>query len=88
MPIYVCICDCVYTTIRVSGKTKAKIEALKEYERESLEGVLNKLIALVPDGDDEGKYTDSFRAGLLESLAESKAGKSVPFEQVKKELGI
>ena len=78
----------MYTTVRLNEKTKEKIESLKEYKRESIDDVLNKLLALVPEGDSEGKYTADFRAGLLESLAESKAGKVVSHEQLKKELGI
>ncbi|MFA5357830.1 MAG: hypothetical protein WC308_02810 [archaeon] len=78
----------MYTTVRVAETTRARIESLKEYRRESIDDVLNKLLALVPEGDEEGKYTSEFRAGLLESLAESKAGKTVPLEKVKKELGL
>jgi hypothetical protein len=78
----------MYTTVRVAESTRAKIESLKEYRRESIDDVLNKLLALVPEGDSEGKYADEFRAGLLEALAESKAGKTVPLEKVKKELGL
>ena len=86
--VYDDIGDYMYTTVRVSEKTRAKIEELKEYKRESIDEVLNKLLALVPEGDDEGEYTVEFRAGLLQSLAESKAGKFITHEQLKKELGL
>ncbi len=78
----------MYTTVRVAESTRAKLELLKEYKRESLDDVLNKLLALVPDGDNEGKYSDEFKAGLLESLAESKSGRKISHEQLKKELGL
>ncbi len=78
----------MYSTVRVADSTKQKIEGLKIYKRESIDDVLNKLLALVPDGDDEGKYTVDFRAGLLQSLAESKAGKGISHEQMKKQLGL
>ncbi|MFA6269232.1 MAG: hypothetical protein WCW13_02235 [archaeon] len=78
----------MYTTVRVANSTKEKIESLKIYRRESIDDVLNKLLVLVPEGDGEGKYTTDFRAGLLQSLAESKMGKGVPLSKVKKELGI
>ena len=86
--IYVYIGEYMYTTVRVAEKTKEKIEALKEYKRETIDDVLNKLLALVPEGDEEGEYTTEFRAGLLQSLIESKQGKSIPLSQVKKELGL
>jgi hypothetical protein len=78
----------MYTTVRVSERTKEKLESLKEYKRESIEEVLTKLVALVPEGDDEGKYTPEFRAGLLEGLYQLGAGKTVSFEKVKKEAGL
>ncbi len=78
----------MYSTVRVSEVTKGKIESLKVYKRESIDDVLNKLLALVPEGDDEGKYTIEFRAGLLQSLVESKMGKTISHEQLKKELGF
>ena len=78
----------MYTTMRVSEVTKGKIESLKEYRRESMDDILNKLLALVPEGDDEGKYSPEFRAGLLQALVESKSGKGIPLSQVKKELGL
>ncbi|MDD3160040.1 MAG: hypothetical protein PHQ98_03670 [Candidatus ainarchaeum sp.] len=78
----------MYSTVRVANVTKEKIESLKVYRRESMDDVLNKLLALVPEGDDEGKYTSEFRAGLLQSLVESKMGKTITHEQLKKELGL
>ena len=71
-----------------SKKTKGKLASLKEYERENFEEVINKLLVLIPNGDDEGKYTDEFRAGLLEALYEARSGKLIPFEKVKKEIGL
>ncbi|HIH09222.1 MAG TPA: hypothetical protein HA254_00975 [Candidatus Diapherotrites archaeon] len=78
----------MYTTVRVSDETKGKLESLKEYKRESMDDVLNKLVALVPEGDGEGKYKSEFRAGLLEALYQSKTKKTVSFEKVKKEAGL
>jgi len=78
----------MYSTVRVANNTKEKIESLKIYRRESIDDVLNKLLVLVPEGDNEGKYTPEFRAGLLQSLAESKANKGVPLSKVKKQLGL
>ncbi|HIH22064.1 MAG TPA: hypothetical protein HA222_05415 [Candidatus Diapherotrites archaeon] len=74
------------TTIQLNKETKARLESLKNYRRETFDEVVSKLLALVPEGDEEGKYTEEFRAGLLESLYESKLGKTVSLAQVKKEL--
>ena len=88
MLVYVYIGEYMYSTVRVADTTKEKIENLKVYKRESIDDVLNKLLVLVPEGDDEGKYTTEFRAGLLQSLAESKLGKVITHEQMKKQLGL
>jgi len=76
------------TTIRLETSTKKDLAALKEHKRESFDDVIEKLLALVPDGDEEGKYSDEFRAGLLEALFDAKQGRVYSFGQVKKELGL
>lgn len=76
------------TTIRLETGTKKALESLKDHRRESFDDVISKLLVLVPGGDDEGRYSNEFRAGLLEALFEAKQGKTVPFDRVKKELGL
>lgn len=76
------------TTIQINKETKTKLEALKEHKRETFDELISKLMVLIPEGDDEGKYTDEFRAGLLESLIDAKNGKYVNSKQLKKELGF
>lgn len=76
------------TTIRLETSTKKGLEALKEYKRESFDDVIGKLLVLVPKGDEEGKYSDEFRAGLLEAHFEAKQGKTVSFDYIKKDLGL
>ena len=78
----------VSTTIRLEIATKKGLEVLKEHKRESFDEVIGKLLALVPEGDEEGKYSDEFRAGLLEAHFEAKQGKVISFDKVKKELGL
>jgi hypothetical protein len=46
------------------------------------------LIDLIPTGDDEGEYTDEFKASLLRSLADIKHGRTHSVDDVKKQLGI
>lgn len=76
------------TTIQVSPMTRKRLAALKSSPRESYDELLNKLLALVPTGDDEGTYSDAFRMGLLSARLDIRAGRTVDHEQVKKRLGL
>jgi hypothetical protein len=50
--------------------------------------VLTALMDLVPTGDDEGEYTEEFRASLLRSLADIKQGRIYSAADVRKRLGL
>ena len=50
--------------------------------------LLNALMSLVAEGDDEGVYTEDFRASLLKGLLDLKEKKTHTTEEVKKQLGI
>ena len=76
------------TTIQVSSKTRKRLARLKATSRETYDEVLNKLLALVPEGDEEGLYTQSFRVGLLSARLDFKEGRVVDHERVKKRLGL
>lgn len=76
------------TTIQLSPSTRQKLAALKAGPRETYDELLNKLIALVPEGEDEGLYTDSFRIGLLTARLDIRAGRVTEHELVKKRLGL
>jgi len=43
----------MYTTVRVEMKTKEKLEALKEYKRETFDELLNRLADNYPEVKDE-----------------------------------
>ena len=75
------------TTIQVSPSTRQELAALKSSPRETYDELLNKLMALIPKGDDEGVYSDSFRIGLLNARLDLRAGRVIPHEQVKRRLG-
>lgn len=77
-----------YTTIQISAETRKKLSQLKRYGRETYDELLNSLMALVPEGDDEGKYTPEFRASLLRSLYDVRMGRVHSLEDVKKDLGL
>jgi len=76
------------TTIQLSPETRNKLARLKSTSRETYDEVLNKLLALVPEGDEEGLYTQSFRVGLLRARLDLKEGRLVDHERVKKRLGV
>jgi hypothetical protein len=76
------------TTIQLSSSTRQKLAALKTTPRETYDELLNKLIALVPEGDDEGLYTDAFRIGLLSARLDLRTRRVTDHDLVKKRLGL
>jgi len=76
------------TTIQLREETREKLARLKSTARETYDEVLNKLLALVPEGDEEGRYTQAFRVGLLEARLDIKEGRLVPLREAKKRLGL
>jgi hypothetical protein len=76
-----------YTSIQLLPATRERLAHLKA-GRETYDELLNKLLFLVPEGDEEGRYTNDFRLGLLNSLVEVKTGRTVKHDEVKKRLGL
>lgn len=76
------------TSIQIDSRTRERLAALKSGPRESYDALLNKLLALVPEGDDEGRYSDAFRMGLLDAKLDARAGKLSSHADVKKRLGL
>ncbi|HKN06164.1 MAG TPA: hypothetical protein VJ021_00975 [Thermoplasmata archaeon] len=76
------------TAIQVTSKTRQRLAALKSSPRETYDEVVNKLLALVPDGDNEGPYGDVFRRELLNARLEVRSGRVTDHEQVKKQFGL
>jgi hypothetical protein len=76
------------TTVQLAPGTRARLAALKESPRETYDEVLNKLLALVPAGDAEGRYTAAFRVGLLNARLDILGGRVVEHEELKRRLGL
>lgn len=76
------------TTIQIAPGTRERLAALKTSRRETYDDLLNKLLALVPAGDNEGRYTDGFRVGLLNARLDIRAGRVLDHGQVKTRLGL
>ena len=77
-----------YTSIQILPDTRKDLAHLKGSSRETYDEVINKLLELVPEGDDEGKYTNEFRVGLLNARIGLKKGRAVSLSDAKKSMGI
>ncbi len=76
-----------YTTIQISPETREKLSFLKSSPRETYDELINKLIELIPRGDDEGVYENEFRVSLLNAKLDVIKGRTYSFFDVKKSLG-
>ena len=76
------------TTIQLSPSTRQRLAALKAGPRETYDELVNKLIALVPERDEEGVYTDSFRLGLLNARLDLRSRRVTDHDLVKRRLGL
>jgi len=76
------------TTIQVTEETRNRLSRLKSSPRETYDELLGKLLALVPEGDEEGRYSEAFRVGLLNARLDIKEGRLTDHREVKKRLGL
>lgn len=76
------------TSIQVGNKTRQRLARLKSSPRETYDELLNKLMALVPEGDDEGTYSDAFRVGLIEAKLDVRAERTLSHAELKRRLGL
>ena len=76
------------TTIQLRAETRERLARLKARPRETYDEVLGRLLGLVPEGDDEGLYTQAFRVGLLDAMLDIREGRLVDHAQVKRRLGL
>jgi hypothetical protein len=72
------------TTIKVNAKTRDALQKLKGTR--SYDELLGLLLRLVPEGDDEGRFTPEFRLSLLDGMLYD--GPLVTHEQMKREFGL
>ena len=72
------------TTIQINTNTLERLKMFKKYERESYEEVLNNLL----DESEEDELTEEEIEDIKEALEEVKIGKTIPIEQIAKEMGI
>jgi hypothetical protein len=74
--------------IHLTPETRERLAALRSTPRETYDELLNKLLALVPEADEEGRYPDAFRAGLVSARLDVRAGRLTTNDQVKRRLGL
>jgi hypothetical protein len=84
------MCDVllVITTIQLSPETRSRLAGLKESPRETYDDVVNRLLALVPTGDDEGRYSQAFRVGLLKARLDIHGGRTIDHARLKRQLNL
>jgi hypothetical protein len=75
------------TSIRMNASTRDRLARLKSNPRETYDELLRKLMALIPEGDEEGRFTDAFRAGLLNARLDVRSGRMTGHAGMKKRLG-
>ena|GEM_PF-2789628 len=68
--------------IQIDISTRERLRRLKINNKETYDEILNKLLSLVPSGDEEGTYTDTFRSGLLLAKYEVMTGRLVDHSKI------
>jgi len=81
-------CSMATTTIHVSASTRDRLARLKSDSGETYDDLLLKLIALIPEGDEEGRFIDAFHVGLLKARLDVRGGRLADHAKVRKQLGL
>lgn len=76
------------TTIQLAPDTRERLALLKQSPRETYDEILNKLLDLVPTGDEEGAYRDAFRVGLLNARRDVRAGRTIGHAEMKRRSNL
>ena len=74
------------TSIQLENKTKARLEKMKAFPKESYDDVVNRLLNITED--DEGILSKQTIKNIEQGIADIKAGRVYTSEQVKKRLGL
>ncbi|MDE1860771.1 MAG: hypothetical protein KGH72_03570 [Candidatus Micrarchaeota archaeon] len=77
----------MYTTIQLEKNTRERLNKLRIYKRATYDEIINALIDLIPEGDEEGKYTSEFRASLLRGLLDIRHRRTYNSAEVHAKLG-
>ena len=74
------------TSIQLENKTKARLDKMKVFPKESYDDVVTRLINVVED--DEGVLSEQTIKDLEKALSEVKNGKLLSHNQVKQKYGL
>ena len=77
-----------YTTIQINKLTRSRLQDFKVSKRETYDEILNVLMDLIPSGDDEGEYTEEFKASIIKGMLDIKHGRTYTLEQVEQRFGL
>jgi len=72
------------TTIQINPETLSRLKAIKNFERQSYDDLLNNLI----DNIEEEALSDEEIEEIQKGLEDVKKGRTTPIEKVAKELGV
>ena len=76
------------STIHINDSTKLKLKLLKDAGDMTYDKLIRALLSLIPEGDEEGKYTDEFKASLLESSLDVAEGRVISLDELKRRLSL
>ena len=77
-----------YTTIQINEETRKRLAKLKNNMKGTYDEILNVLLDLVPSEDDEGEYSDEFKASLMRALLDIKHGRTYSSKDIREKLGL
>jgi predicted transcriptional regulator len=75
----------MYTTVRVEQKTKQKLEEIKNYEKEPIDSVIERLIT---NSEEDNMLSENEIIQLEKGLKNIKEGKVKTLESAIKEWGV
>jgi hypothetical protein len=74
------------TTIKLDPKTRDALQAMKG--KRTYDELLMLLMRLVPEGDEEGKFSPEFRFMLLEAQLDIHHGRTHSHAEMMREFGL
>ena len=77
------------TTIQISSETRQKLEAFKDYPRETYDEIIRKMVVIVKRiSDEEGELSEDTLEDIRVAREQYAAGKGYSTKEVLKKLGI
>lgn len=77
-----------YTTIQITPAVRDRLSSLKSASNLTYDELLVNLLNLLPSEDEEGEYSDEFKASLIRGLSDIKHGRTYSHKEVKNLLGV